>query len=209
MTTTLPAFSKQGAKIDVTVSSIGNARSLSGGVLIQTVLKGADQHPYATAQGSLIVGTFSAGGVSGSRVSQGSTLATGRIPEGALVERELHVEVTSGDSIRLELRTPGYSIASRVAEAINKKFGEKTAGADDAGQITVKIPEAYRGRTVDLVATLEELDVVPIRAARVVVNERTGTIVAGGDVHLSPSAIVHGGLTIVVREQAQVSQPDL
>ncbi len=208
VTATLPPFAKQGSKLDVTVSSIGNARSLAGGVLIQTVLKGADQHAYAMAQGSLVVGSFGAQGNSGTHIQQGSTLATGRIPEGGLVERELHVDVVGADNtLRLELRTPGYSIASRVAEAVNRKLGAQSALADDAGQITVKIPEAYRGRTVDLVAALEDLDVTPVRAARVVINERTGTIVAGGDVHLAPSAIVHGGLTIVVREQPQVSQP--
>ena len=207
VTATLPPFAKQGSKIDVTVSSIGNARSLAGGVLIQTVLKGADQHAYATAQGSLVVGSFSAQGANGSHIQQGSTLATGRIPDGALVERELHAQIIGSDNtLRLELRTPGFTVASRVAEAINKKFPQ-SASADDAAQVTVKIPETYRGRTVDLVAALEDVDVTPVRAARVVINERTGTIVAGGDVRLSPSAIVHGGLTIVVREQQQASQP--
>jgi flagellar P-ring protein precursor FlgI len=153
------------------------------------------------------MGTFAAQGATGSRVQQGS-LATARVPEGALVEREIPVDLLGGrDTVRLELRTPGFSTASNVANAVNKSLGDHTAIADDAGQISVKVPEAYRGRIVELVAALEGLDVTPVRAARVVINERTGTIVAGGDVRLSPSAVVHGGLTIVVRETAQVSQP--
>jgi flagellar P-ring protein precursor FlgI len=207
VTATLPPFAKPGAKLDVTVSSLGNARSLAGGVLVQTVLKGADQHAYAVAQGSLVLGTFDARGATGSAVRQGTTAASGRVPGGALVEREVPTSLVSGGVLRLELRTPGFTLASRIADAINQKLGQGVATADDGGAVSVKVPPAYANRTVDLVATLEDLEVTPVRGARVVVNERTGTIVAGGDVRLAPSVVVQGALTIVVREQILVSQP--
>ena len=206
VTANLPAFAKPGTKLDVTVSSIGNARSLAGGVLVQTVLKGADQRPYAVAQGSLLLGGFEAKGASGSGVKQGSS-TTARMPEGALVEKEIATNIADGGNVRLELRSPGFSVAARVAAAVDQKFGQGTAKAEDGGSVLVKVPSAYATKPVELVAALEELEVIPVRRARVVINERTGTIVAGGDVRLSPSAVVHGGLTIVVKETPQVSQP--
>lgn len=206
VTATLPPFAKPGTKIDVTVSSIGNARSLSGGVLVQTVLKGADQHSYAVAQGSLIIGGFEAHGSSGSSLRSGTT-TTGRVPAGALVEREVPSTLVSDGALRLELRNPGFTVASRVAAAVNKKF-DGSANAIDGGAVSVKVPEPYAARLVDFVAELEDIEVTPLRAAKVVINERTGTIVAGGDVRLAPVAVVHGSLTIVVKETPTVSQPN-
>ncbi len=206
VTATLPAFAKSGTKIDVTVSSIGNARSLAGGVLVQTVLKGPDLHAYAVAQGSLIVGGFEASGASGSSVRSGFTNA-GRIVEGAIVEREVTTAFSSNGTLRLELRNPGFTVAARVAEAINTKLGAATATANDGGVVTVTVPSQFTTKLVELVAVLEDLDVTPVRRARVVINERTGTIVAGGDVRLSPAAIMHGNLTIVVKETPKASQP--
>lgn len=205
VTATLPPFAKQGTKLDVTVSSIGNARSLSGGVLVQTLLKGADQKTYAVAQGNVAVGGFEAKGSTGSSVKQGSTTSA-RIPEGALVEREIPAQVVEAGAIRLELRTPGYGTSSRLTAAVNAKFPD-AATAIDGGGIRIGIPEAFKDRIVDLIAELEEIEVVPIRRARVVINERTGTIVAGGDVRLAPAAVVHGALTIVVKESLSASQP--
>ncbi|MGA2450004.1 MAG: flagellar basal body P-ring protein FlgI [Polyangiaceae bacterium] len=205
VTATLPPFAKTGTKIDVTVSSIGNARSLSGGVLIQTVLKGADQRPYAVAQGGLLVGGFQAKGSSGSSVQSGSP-TTARIPAGALVEREITVPVVASGVIRLELRDPGFTVASRVVEAVNDKF-VGAATAIDGGSIDIHLPREYESRIVDFVAEIEDIEVVPLHRARVVINERTGTIVAGGDVRLSAAAIVHGSLTIVVKESPTPSQP--
>jgi flagellar P-ring protein precursor FlgI len=205
VTATLPPFAKPGTKIDVTVSSLGNARSLSGGVLVQTILKGADQRAYAVAQGSLIVGGFEAHGATGSAIRSG-TPTTGRIPEGALVEREVMTTLTQGGALRLELRTPGFTVASRIVDAVNKKFAS-SAAAVDGGAVTVRLPAAYETRVVEFIAALEELEVTPLRPARVVINERTGTIVAGGDVRLAPVAVVHGGLTIVVKETPTASQP--
>lgn len=205
VTATLPPFAKAGTKIDITVSSLGNARSLSGGVLVQTTLKGSDQRTYAVAQGSLVVGGFEAHGTSGSNIRNG-TPTTGRVPEGALVEREVASSIVSGGTLRLELRNPGFTVASRVAEAVNKKFNG-AASAVDGGAVAIRLPNEYETRVVEFVAALEEIEVVPVRRARVVINERTGTIVAGGDVRLAPVAIVHGSLTIVVRETPTPSQP--
>ncbi len=206
VTASLPAFARAGTKVDVTVASIGNARSLSGGVLVQTVMKGPDQHPYAVAQGSILVGGFEAHGRSGSSLRSGATNA-GRISEGALVERDVPTTVVTGGVLALELRTPGFTVAARIAEAVNAKLGGTAARADDGGRVSVTVPAEYQGKTVELVAILEDLEVVPVRRARVVINERTGTIVAGGDVRLSPVAVVHGNLTIVVKETRAVSQP--
>jgi flagellar P-ring protein precursor FlgI len=206
VTATLPAFSRAGTKLDVTVASIGNARSLSGGVLVQTVLKGPDQRPYAVAQGSVLVGGFEAHGRNGSSVRSGATNA-GRIAEGALVERDVATSVVTDGRFALELRVPGFTVAARIAEAVNTKLGPDAARADDGGRVTVTVPAAFQGKTVELLASLEDLDVTPVRRARVVINERTGTIVAGGDVRLSPVAVVHGNLTIVVKESSTVSQP--
>jgi flagellar P-ring protein FlgI len=206
VTATLPSFAKPGTKIDVTVSSLGNARSISGGVLVQTLLKGADQRAYAVAQGSLLVGGFEAHGASGSAVHSGTT-TTGRIPEGALVEREVTTSLVQGGALVLELRTPGFTVASRVVEAVNKKFAG-AASAVDGGSVTVHLPAEYEARLVDFVAALEDIEVTPLRKARVVINERTGTIVAGGDVRLAPVAVVHGSLTIVVKETPSASQPN-
>jgi flagellar P-ring protein precursor FlgI len=206
VTATLPAFAKPGTKIDVTVSSIGNARSLSGGVLIQTVLKGPDLHAYAVAQGSLIVGGFDASGATGSFVRSGVTTA-GRVVEGAVVEREVATNLVTNGVLKLELRNPGFTVAARIATAINAKLGATAATALDGGAVAVTVPAQYASKVVDLVAVLEDLDVTPVRRARVVINERTGTIVAGGDVRLSPAAVMHGNLTIVVKESPTASQP--
>lgn len=205
VTATLPPFAKPGTKIDVTVSSIGNAKALTGGVLVQTMLKGADQKTYAVAQGSLVLGGFAASGSTGSSAKQGSQ-TTARVPEGALVERAVSTTIVDGGFVSLELRTPGFGTAARIAEAVNKKFAA-SATASDGGAVRVKVPAEFGGRVVELVAALEEIEVTPVRRARVVINERTGTIVAGGDVRLSASAVVHGGLTIVVKESPTASQP--
>ncbi len=206
VTANIPAFAKPGTKLDVTVSSVGNAKSLKGGVLVQTVLKGADRKSYAVAQGNLVIGGFTARGRSGSKVKSGSTTA-GRIPSGAIIERAIKTKFVFNGTLQLSLRTPSFALASRIAKAIDENLGDGTARAPDGGSVVVKLPKEFRTKPVDLIATLQELDVQPDRKARVVVNERTQTIVAGGDVRLSAAAVVHGNLTIVVREQPAVSQP--
>ena len=206
VTATIPAFAKSGTKLDVQVSSIGNARSISAGVLIQTKLLGADQKTYAVAQGSVLTGGVSATGGSGSSVKTGSTTA-GRIPEGALVEKEIPTTFVTDGALKLSLRTPSFTVASRMTAAIDKQLGEGTASAADGGSVVVKVPDKYKAKPVELVALLEDIEVATVRKARVVVSERTQTIVAGGDVRIAPAVVVHGGLTIVVKEAPAVSQP--
>lgn len=206
VTATLPAFAKAGTKIDVNVSSVGNARSLTGGVLVQAVLKGADGRSYAVAQGSLVIGGFEAHGASGSSVKANVTTSA-RIPEGAIVEREVASSLVTNGTMKLEVRNPGFAVAAKISEAVNQKLGNGSANAIDGGAVIVHVPQGWENRVVELVATLEELEVTTVRRARVVINERTGTIVAGGDVRLKPAAVVHGGLTIVVKETPAVSQP--
>lgn len=173
---------------------------------MQTLLKGSDQRTYAVAQGSLLVGGLEARGASGTNIRSGTT-TTGRVPEGALVEHEVATHIVEGGALRLELRNPGFSIASHLVEAVNKKFKD-AASAVDGGAVAVRIPQDFGARVVEFVAALEEIEVAAVRRARVVINERTGTIVAGGDVRLAPVAVVHGSLTIVVKETPTVSQPN-
>lgn len=206
VTTSLPAFAKPGTKLDISVSSIGNARSLQGGVLVQTLLKGSDQKTYAVAQGPLLVGGFEATGMSGSSARQGN-LNSGRIPGGAIVEREIPTEFVNNNAVRLSLRVPSFGLAANVAEAVDKAFGAGTAIAQDGGGVLIRMPDTFASKPVELIAALENVEVTPVRRARVVVSERTGTIVASGDVRLAPVAVVHGGLTIVVKETPLVSQP--
>ncbi len=206
VTTTLPAFSRSGARIDVVVSSIGNARSLTGGVLVQSALHGADRRTYAVAQGPLVVGGFSASGSSGSSVQSNST-STARIPNGALVEREIPMSPNQNGKLILALRAPDFSTASRLAEVLTKDLGTGSARALDGGAVEVKPPSSYKDRWVELIAHVGDLELMPTENARVVINERTGTIVVGGEVKLSPVAIAQGGITITVHEQKDVSQP--
>ncbi|HEV8548980.1 MAG TPA: flagellar basal body P-ring protein FlgI [Polyangiaceae bacterium] len=208
VTTTIPPFVRSGTRLDVVVSSIGNARALSGGVLIQTALRGADRRTYAVAQGPLIIGGFSASGSSGSSVQSNST-NTARIPNGALVEREIQSLTNQNGKLVLSLRAPDFATASRLSEAIVKDLGAGSARALDGGAIEVKPPSTYKDRWVELIAHVGDLEVVPSENARVVINERTGTIVVGGEVRLSPVAIAQGGITITVQESKDVSQPQM
>jgi flagellar P-ring protein FlgI len=200
VTANLPPFSKPGTRIDVTVASLGNAKSLSGGVLVQTVLKGPDQHAYAVAQGSLLVGGSDGKGGSNSSYLRPGQLNAGRIAEGALVEREVPTAFVNNGTLRLELRNPGFTVAARIAEAVNAKLGPDVAKPVDGGSVDLKVPDEYASRIVELMAIVEDVEVAPLRRARVVINERTGTIVAGGDVRLAPVAVVHGNVTIIVKE---------
>ncbi|MEZ4224517.1 MAG: flagellar basal body P-ring protein FlgI [Polyangiaceae bacterium] len=207
VTATIPAFSRAGSKLDVTVSSIGNARSLRGGVLVQTPLRGADRRTYAVAQGPLLVGGFSASGASGGGVQENTT-TTGRIPSGALVEREIKTKFSSEGKVQLALRAPDFANAQRIVEAVDKAFGKGAARAVDGGTVIVKAPAKLKDKPVELLAKVGDVDVDPSTKARVVINERTGTIVAGGDVRLSPVAIAQGGITITIKEAPVVSQPE-
>ncbi len=207
VTATIPAFVREGSRLDITVSSMGNAKSLRGGVLVQTPLRGADRKTYAVGQGPLVVGGFSAGGFSGSSVQENVT-TTGRVPTGALVEREIKTTFWAKEKITLALRSPDFGTAQKVVEALNKALGDGSAKALDGGAIEVKAPNELKDKPVELLSKLGDVDVDPVSSARVVINERTGTIVAGGDVHLSPVAIAQGGITISIQETQQVVQPN-
>lgn len=204
---TLPPFSKSGQELDITVSSIGNADSLRGGTLLMTPLKGADDQVYAMAQGSLVVGGFGASGQDGSRISV-NVPSVGRIPSGATVEREITSPFTQGDTITLNLMRSDFTTAKRVVEAINDYLGDGMAYAHDGTSIAVKAPRDPSQR-VSFLSLLENLEVDPAEeAAKVVINSRTGTIVVGQNVEVSPAAVTHGNMTVTIQENLQVDQPD-
>ncbi|UCX05335.1 flagellar basal body P-ring protein FlgI [Shewanella glacialimarina] len=203
----MPAFIKPGQTLDVTVSSIGEAKSLRGGTLIQTFMKGVDGNVYAIAQGSLVVSGFSAEGLDGSSVIQ-NTPTVGRIPSGAIVERSVLSPFASGDHLTFNLRRADFSTAKRTADAINDLLGPGMARALDASSIQVSAPRDASQR-VSFLATLENVQVEPAdESAKVIVNSRTGTIVVGQNVQLLPAAVTHGGLTVTIAEATQVSQPN-
>jgi len=208
VTANIPAFARNGSKLDIIVSSMGNAKSLRGGVLIQTPLRGADRRTYAVGQGPLVLGGFSASGGSGSSVQENVT-TTARIPNGALIEREIKTTFAVEGKVQLALRAPNFDTAQRICDGLNKAMGEGTARPLDGGSIEVKAPSELKNKPVELVSKLGDIDVEPGSMARVVLNERTGTIVAGGDVRLSPVAIAQGGITISVKESKEVSQPGI
>lgn len=203
----MPAFIKPGQDIDVTVSSLGEAKSLRGGTLLQTFLKGVDGNVYAIAQGSLVVSGFSADGLDGSKVIQ-NTPTVGRIPNGAIVERSVASPFSSGDYLTFNLRRSDFSTAQRMADAINELLGPDLARPLDATSVQVSAPRDVSQR-VSFLATLENIDVEPAdESAKVIVNSRTGTIVVGKNVKLLPAAVTHGGLTVTIAEATQVSQPN-
>lgn len=203
----MPAFIKPGQDLDVTVSSLGEAKSLRGGTLLQTFLKGVDGNVYAIAQGSLVVSGFSADGLDGSKVIQ-NTPTVGRIPNGAIVERSVATPFSTGDYLTFNLRRSDFSTAQRMADAINELLGPDMARPLDATSVQVSAPRDVSQR-VSFLATLENLDVIPAEeSAKVIVNSRTGTIVVGQNVRLLPAAITHGGMTVTIAEATQVSQPN-
>ncbi len=205
VTATLPPFAKQGNRIDVLVSSLGDAKSIAGGTLIMTPLKGADNQVYAVAQGSVLTNSFAFAGQGAS--AQKNHPTAGRIPEAALVERELPNTLAGKTTLRLNLNQADFTTATRIARVINEKFNAVVATNSDPGSVILKIPESYTNRTVEFVAALETLDVKPDNPARVILNERTGTIVMGENVRISTVAVSHGNLSLVIKETPQVSQP--
>ena len=207
VTAELPPFAKPGQTIDVGVASIGNAASLRGGSLLMTPLRGADGEVYAMAQGSVIVSGFGVAGKDGSRVSV-NVPSGGRVPNGASVEREVGSHFGTQPFIALNLNTPDFTTATRLAEAINRTFGEGTAQAADAVSVRVSAPADVAGR-VAFISALQELAVEPGEApARVIVNSRTGTVVIGSHVRVLPAAVAHGSLSVTIRERSDVSQPN-
>jgi len=205
VTAILPPFTKQGTSIDVLVSSMGDSKSLAGGTLLFTPLKGGDGNIYAVAQGAVLTNSFSYGGQAAS--AQKNHPTAGRIPGGGLIERELPNILSGKAVLRLNLHQPDFTTATRVAEMINRKFQDQVASCGDPGAVTLKVPEEYRGRVVEFVASMERLEVQPDNAAKVVLNERTGTIVMGEKVKIDTVAVSHGNLTLYIKETPQVSQP--
>ncbi|MEZ5542593.1 MAG: flagellar basal body P-ring protein FlgI [Pseudomonadota bacterium] len=202
----LPAFAKPGQTIDITVSSLGNSKSLRGGTLLMSPLKGADGQVYAIAQGNLVVGGFGADGADGSRVTV-NIPSVGRIPNGATVERSVPSPFDSSDTVTLNLNTPDFTTATRVVESINSAMGKDTATALDGGSVRVQAP-LDADKKVMFVSMLENLPVEPGEAAaRVIINSRTGTVVIGSHVRVMPAAVSHGSLTVTITEQPEVSQP--
>ncbi|MFZ1986931.1 MAG: flagellar basal body P-ring protein FlgI, partial [Desulfatitalea sp.] len=205
VTAELPPFARAGARIDALVSSIGDAQNLQGGTLLMTPLKGADGSVYAVAQGAVNTGGFAAEGAGGSVRKNFPTV--GRLLEGATVEREINSDFNTRTALTLSLRRPDFTTATRVTDAINGLFYDPIAAATDSGTIQLQVPTAYTGNVVELVAMIEKLEVLPDNTARVVINERTGTVVMGEKVRIATIAIAHGNLSIVVKETPQVSQP--
>jgi flagellar P-ring protein precursor FlgI len=205
VTANLPPFAAQGSKVDVTVSAMGDAKSLQGGTLLATPLLAADGEVYALAQGPLAVGGFNAQGA-GASVSRGVP-TSGRISSGGTIEKEVTFRLAEAPSLRLSLRNPDFTTAKRVAQAINRFIGEPAASASDPATIHLVKPASFDGNIVALLTEIEQLKVEPDLPAKVVIDEQSGVIVMGSDVRISTVAIAQGNLTIRVTETPQVSQP--
>jgi len=207
VTATLPPFAQPGTRIDATAAAIGDGSSLQGGLLLLTPLKAADGQDYAVAQGAVVTGGFVAG--RGGTTNTVNHPTVGRIPEGAIVERA-PPSVSPGVKFTLQLHHADFTTAARVAEAINRQFagsGPPVAHAESAAAVTVNTPPVYSSRPVEFVAAIESLSIEADRRETIVVNERTGTIVSGKDVHIAPVAILQGALSVEIRTELNVSQP--
>jgi flagellar P-ring protein precursor FlgI len=205
VTATLPAFANQGARIDVNVSAMGDSGSLQGGTLLVTPLKGADGEVYAVGQGTIITGGFSAQGDAGSVTRNIPT--TGRVSEGAIIEREIDYDFEKQTSIRLALRNPDFTTARRISRAINGFIGTDLSHAENSASVKIVRPANYNGSIVDLITDIEQLPIQPDQLARIVIDENSGVIVIGSNVRINNVAIAQGSLTIKVTETPQVSQP--
>ncbi len=207
VTADLPAFSKQGQTVDITVSSVGSAKSLRGGTLMQTFLKGLDGQVYAVAQGNLVVSGFSASGADGSKVV-GNNPTVGMISGGAIVEREIPTPFGRGDFITFNLLESDFTTAQNMADAVNNFLGPQMASAVDAASVRVRAPRDISQR-VAFLSAIENLEFnTADGSAKIIVNSRTGTIVVGQHVRLKPAAVTHGGMTVAIKENLNVSQPN-
>ena len=202
----MPPFARIGQKIDVTLSSIGDAKSLLGGTLLLTPLKGVDDKVYALAQGPVVIGGYAAGGAAGGGVAKNHTTA-GRISGGATIEREIPLSVMDKKELTILLNNPDFNTANRVANAVNIKMQAHIATPMDSGTLQFKIPEKFNNDIVNLIAQIGEIEVRPDSIARVIVNEKTGTVVVGENVRIQRVAVAHGNLSIQIKEKKNVSQP--
>lgn len=205
VTANLPPFPKPGIRIDAIVSTIGDAKSLQGGTLLLTPLKGPDGKVYALAQGPVSIGGFVGGG--GGTTVQKNHPTTGKVPEGVMIEREPPFNLVNGSEIKIFLRRPDFTVAKEIALKINEVLKFDYASPSDPSTVRLKIPPEYRGKIVELVSMIEAIEVSVDVPARVVINERTGTVVIGEKVRVSPVAIAHGNLSIEIKTEFKVSQP--
>lgn len=205
VTTRMPVSAKPGTRLDVTVSSMGDATSLQGGVLLLTPLKGVDGKVYSLAQGPLALGGFSVEGQAAR--AQKNVTTVGTIPGGAVVERGIPFQFNSQDSLTLHMSSADFSTTMQVVERLNRVMGGSYAKAQDASTVALDVPPAYRGNLVPLMASIENIEVTPDTPAKVVVDEKTGTVVLGRDVRISRVAVAHGSLQVTVQEGMDVSQP--
>jgi flagellar P-ring protein precursor FlgI len=205
VTANLPAFGTQGTRIDVTVSALGDSKSLNGGTLLVTPLLGADGNVYAVAQGSLAIGGFQAEG-DAAKITRGVP-TVGRISNGAIIEREIDFALNRLNQVRLALRNADFTTAKRIAAAVNDFIGVNTAEPLDSSTVQVNVPERYTGNVVSLLTEIEQLQIEPDLPAKIVIDERSGIIVMGRDVRVSMVAVAQGNLTVTISESPQVSQP--
>jgi len=204
VTADLPPFGKTGSKIDAIVSSIGDSTSLNGGVLIMTPLKGADGEVYAVAQGPLVVGGFSVAGAGASMQKNHTTV--GRVPNGVTIEKEIGYSFIKTQSIMISLKVPDFTTARRIEEKINSVYG-RISSAEDGGTVNVQIPDNLKGNPVKFLSAIENIEVKADMLAKIVVDEKTGTIVIGENVRISTVVVSHGNISVMVKEDQQVSQP--
>jgi len=202
----LPPFARVGKKIDVTLSSIGDAKSLQGGTLLLTPLKGVDGKVYALAQGPVSIGGYSAGGAAGGGVTKNHP-TVGKISGGANIEKEIPLSIMSQNEMTIMLNNPDFNTADRAAKAINSRIGENVAKPVDPGTLKFRIPEKFQNNVVNLIAQIGEIQVEPDSIAKVIVNEKTGTVVVGENVRIQKVAVAHGNLSINIKENKNVSQP--
>jgi len=205
VTAEMPPYAHNGTRVDVTASSVGDARSLQGGVLLPTALRGPDGQVIATAQGALSIGGFG-GGNAGNGV-QVNHLTVGRVPSGGLIHVEAAKALPASEAIAFSLNDPDFVSANRIAQAVNRELGDGTAHVVDSATIAVHVPPTYRASIPELIARLEPLNVDVDAIARVVINERTGTVVVGGSVRLGAAAVAHGNLSVRIATRMEVSQP--
>ncbi len=207
VTAELPPFARPGDKIDVVVSSIGDAKSLQGGILLQTPLKGADGNVYVVAQGPVSIGGFAFQTGGGGAKAQKNFPTVGRVVGGGIVENNVKIDFVIGGKIKLLLKDPDFTTSVKIAKTINEKFNSLLAEAVNPGEVDVNIPLKYKRSPVEFVSILENLKVSPQTKAKIVVNERTGTIVIGEDVKISKVAVAQGNITVTIQSNPQVSQP--
>ncbi|MBF0449182.1 MAG: flagellar basal body P-ring protein FlgI [Candidatus Magnetomorum sp.] len=206
VTSNIPPFAKIGQKVDITISSLGDAQSLQGGTLLLTPLRGVDRKVYALAQGPLSVGGYTAGGAAGGGATKNHPTVA-RISRGASIEREIPITLQGREFLTLMLNNPDFTTAIRVRNSINEKFGQILASTSDSGTVQIQVPHNFRNNIVQMIAAIENLQVVPDTVAKVIVNEKTGTVVIGENVRISTVAVAHGNLSIQIKENINVSQP--